>query len=105
MYVLWKGIVGCGSDKVKGIHGWGEKKFHSMLKEYGNDVDAFIKEVIEEGKDEEFDNSLRLVELPLDNDYSFRIPIKKPKINKKALVNFCHKYDIRKITPSNFFVK
>ena len=104
MYVLWKGIVGCGSDKVKGIRGWGEKKFDDLYDEYGNDIDSIIERIIEEGKDEEFDNSLRLVELPLDNG-KFHITIKKPKINKKELVNFCHKYNIRKITPSNFFIK
>jgi len=102
LFAIYKAIAGCSSDTVKGLDGMGEKRTIEFIKNCECNIDTIYNKIDKMGKTKEFNESLRLVTLPLDMEYNYKFNIKPLKIDIGLLSEFLLKYDIHSILPSKF---
>ena len=102
LYPIFKAITGCGSDKVKGVKGWGDKTAKDIFKLCNNDIDKILQFIVDKGKKEEFLHALKLTTLPYDWNYDLPIKIQKTNIDRNKLDDFFYKLNINAIHAHSF---
>jgi DNA polymerase I len=103
IYSLFKALIGCTSDKVKGVPGIGPKKAKDLILKHNLDVDAVYKEIDALGLGNELDLALDLTCLPfrLALFDVFTTPSSLSLAGERTARILCD-YDIYNIKPFEF---